>query len=400
MGHPRHWSLGVKLALIGTPFLLLALLMIAVTLWVSWQLEGGAAAVNEAGRMRMQAYRLSLSIGTSDQKALPGPAARNSSAASSCCATAIPSVRCSCRGTMPCGRTSRWSSATGRSSARGGFPRSPIRWTRCAPMSPAFAAHIDALVAAIETHMSRWTALLHLLQVAMMTLAVIGTAVLLYTGYLFVLEPVGQLKEATERIQRGDFGARVERITSDEFGTLAKGFNGMAEHLQSMYRNLEGKVAEKTSELQEKRERLEALYDVTTLVAKATTLDELAAGFARHVGAGRARGRRCAALVRRVQPALPAARVRGTARRDDRRRAVRQGRRLLLRLADRSRRACASSRSRRCSPRGMHHCSDAGFETVVSIPDPPARAPDGRGRSLLPSSVQRCRRRSGRCWRH
>ena len=66
-------------------------------------------------------------------------------------------------------------------------------------------------------------------------------------------------------------GARVPRITSDEFGTLAKGFNGMAEHLQSMYRNLEDKVAEKTSELQEKRERLEALYDVTTLAAKVAT---------------------------------------------------------------------------------------------------------------------------------
>ena len=43
---------------------------IGLTLWVTWQLEGGAAAVNEAGRMRMQAYRLSLSIGTSDLKAL------------------------------------------------------------------------------------------------------------------------------------------------------------------------------------------------------------------------------------------------------------------------------------------------------------------------------------------
>ena len=71
MGHPRHWNLGVKLAFVGTPFLLLALLMIAITLWVSWQLEGGAAAVNEAGRMRMQAYRLSFSIGTADAAAVP-----------------------------------------------------------------------------------------------------------------------------------------------------------------------------------------------------------------------------------------------------------------------------------------------------------------------------------------
>lgn len=53
------------------PFLLLAFLIIAITLWVSWQLDGGAAAVNEAGRMRMQVYRLSLSIGTADTKAVP-----------------------------------------------------------------------------------------------------------------------------------------------------------------------------------------------------------------------------------------------------------------------------------------------------------------------------------------
>ena len=43
-------------------------------------------------------------------------------------------------------------------------------------------------------------------------------------------------------------------------------------------------MAEKTSELEEKRERLEALYDVTALVAKATTLKELAGGFAQRVG--------------------------------------------------------------------------------------------------------------------
>ena len=51
----KQWSLGAKLALVATPFLALALLSIALTLWVSWQLEGGAAAVNEAGRMRMLA---------------------------------------------------------------------------------------------------------------------------------------------------------------------------------------------------------------------------------------------------------------------------------------------------------------------------------------------------------
>ena len=62
MTQNRQWNLGTKLALLGAPFLLLVLFSTAATLWISWQLDGGAAAVNEAGRMRMQAYRISLSV--------------------------------------------------------------------------------------------------------------------------------------------------------------------------------------------------------------------------------------------------------------------------------------------------------------------------------------------------
>lgn len=53
-------SLAGKLALIQTTFLMVALAAIGFTLWVSWQLEGGAGAINEAGRMRMMTYRLAL----------------------------------------------------------------------------------------------------------------------------------------------------------------------------------------------------------------------------------------------------------------------------------------------------------------------------------------------------
>ena len=52
MNRDSRWSLGAKLTAVATPFLLLGFLAISLTLWVSWQLEGGAAAVNEAGRMR------------------------------------------------------------------------------------------------------------------------------------------------------------------------------------------------------------------------------------------------------------------------------------------------------------------------------------------------------------
>ena len=47
-----QWSLGTKLTLVVAPFLVFVLISTAATLWVSWQLDGGAAAINEAGRMR------------------------------------------------------------------------------------------------------------------------------------------------------------------------------------------------------------------------------------------------------------------------------------------------------------------------------------------------------------
>jgi two-component system, NarL family, nitrate/nitrite sensor histidine kinase NarX len=274
----RHWNLGAKLLMVGAPFLLLIFMATVATLWVSWQLDGGAAAVNEAGRMRMQSYRMSLSIGTRETSQLPEQIAEFNRSL----------------GTLRHGDPERplfvpWDTDTNQRFAlvENNWAAYQARWINARPTAyvdlradtVAFASHIDAFVNSIEVHIAQWTALLHLLQIGMLATVIVGATVLLYSGYLFVLEPVGQLKQAIENIQAGDFEARVESVSSDEFGTLADGFNGMAEHLQSMYRNLEAKVAEKTILLKEKSDRLESLYEVTALVAKATSLDALAQDF-------------------------------------------------------------------------------------------------------------------------
>jgi two-component system nitrate/nitrite sensor histidine kinase NarX len=304
----RRAGLGARLSVVALPFLLFGLVFIALTLWMSWQLEGGAAAINEAGRMRMQAYRLSLTLGA--DAAQQARMARADSSADAAGATRPAGVG----DTVLARQTAEFE----RSLAllRSGDPARPLfvpwddtvarrfatveaDWARfgqhiahldasraegLTEEAGHFVAHIDALVAAIEAHLSRWTAWLHRLQTAIMALAVLGIGVLVFTGYRFVLEPIRQLRDALRFVQRGDFGARVRCEGSDEFATLADGFNGMAEHVEAMHRNLESQVAMKTAEVEEKRERLEALYDVTTLVARAATLDELAHGFARRIG--------------------------------------------------------------------------------------------------------------------
>lgn len=375
----KQWSLGVKLALVQVPFLLLAALSIVLTLWVSWQLDGGAAAVNEAGRMRMQAYRMSLAVSTGDRVALGHQVAEFEEALA----------------LLRAGDPERplfvpWDDTVRERFAvvESDWQQFRRRWTASpGDVPPAslvglerdaaeFVAHIGAMVHGIESHMSRWTAMMHLLQMAMLGLVVLAAAVLIYTGYLFVLEPVARLKEAIERIQNGDLGARVERASRDEFGTLAEGFNGMAEHLQSIYRNLEARVTEKTAELQEKRERLEALYEVTTLVARAASLDELARGFVqRLVRVARADG---AALrwydaagghyVLLASEGLPAAMIEGE-------RSLKAGECACAGAVPAAGIAAAAAAPairviplQSLSASCMQHCRNAGFETVVTIP--------------------------------
>lgn len=365
MSHRKHWSLGAKLALVGAPFLLLVLLSTVATLWVTWQLDGGAAAVNEAGRMRMQAYRMSLSVGTAETAALPAQVLEFEQ-----------SLALLRKGDPDRPLFVPWDNTVRQRFAmvEQDWKNFNHQWVASrSPVSPqlrvetvAFVSHIDALVAGIESHLSHWTAILHLLQMTMLAMALLGAVVLLYTGYLFVLEPVTQLKQAIEKIQGGDFGARVERVTSDEFGTLAEGFNGMAEHLQSMYHHLESRVAEKTAELEEKRERLASLYEVTTLVAKATTLDKLAQGFVQSISRiARADG---AALrwsdessqryMMLAANGLPAAMVEAE-------KCIHSG------VCECGASAASGLRVipiRTAADQPPQHCAQAGFETIVSIP--------------------------------
>lgn len=280
MNAQPQYSLSTKLALAGTPFLLLALMVTVATLWVSWQLDGGAAAVNEAGRMRMQTYRIALALSTGERQILAQHAQEFE--------TSLELLRH--------GDPERPLLVPWDDNIRTRFIEIERSWLvfregfdslipppQLRERAGTFVKHLDAYVQSIETHISHWTAILHLLQTALLGIVILGTVVLLATGYSMVVGPVTQLKRAIEKLQGGDLSARVERRSTDEFGTLARGFNDMADHLQSMYRGLEFKVAEKTAELEEKRERLESLYEVTALVARATTLDELARGFVRSI---------------------------------------------------------------------------------------------------------------------
>ena len=276
-------QLSTKFLATGLLLLVLALLSIGLTMWVTRQLDGGAAAVNEAGRMRMQAWRLASAqlAGQTPEQVAARVAEFEASLA-----------------VLRDGDAQRPLAVPWNDTSRQQFQALQDDWhalraTWLAPAHPdgtalfaqvdAFVPRVDVFVNTIEATMARLTAVLNLFQFLMMALAVAAAVLSAYVGYLFVIHPLHRLRKAFQRVETGDFATRVAVDAPDEFGELAAGFNHMAQTLQSLYHGLEAQVAAKTRDIEAKRARLASLYEVSSFLVEQHSLEELAKGFAQKV---------------------------------------------------------------------------------------------------------------------
>ena len=282
---PGTASLSTKLIRIGAALLVLALASIGLTLWVTRQLEGGAAAVNEAGRLRMQTWRLASAVQSN-----PPPAAVQRLIDEFDRSIAL----------LRTGDRARPLFVPWDERVEADFARVEQLWANqrrgwLATPAPtpvesdvsaeAFVQAIDTVVLDIERQLSRYTAILNLFQLLMMAMAVGSAVIMLYTGYLYVISPLSQLRQGLKRIESGDFATRIEVDTQDEFGHVAAGFNRMAATLQSLYGGLEAQVEAKTHRIEAQHSRLSALYEVSAFLTQAATIEEMARGFAQRVRA-------------------------------------------------------------------------------------------------------------------
>lgn len=81
-------------------------------------------------------------------------------------------------------------------------------------------------------------------------------SLVLYRALSSVIRPLGDLKVFSQKISAGDFSQRIAVKTKDEFADVARSFNVMASSLEDLYRNLDKKVDERTSKMNESEARL------------------------------------------------------------------------------------------------------------------------------------------------
>lgn len=295
MPPPSPVKLSRKIVGILCAFFIIALTAIAATLYISWQLEGVAAAINDAGSQRMRTYRIShLMARALDEKGDSGiyssslaeerqlfervlkdlhqgdPMRPMAPPRNEIVEAKLEVVAESWQSAMrPTLDAYLESSGSGRVKMLDHF-NSTLE---------AFVHSINELVLAMENSYAQDTNLLRTFQIALVMLAIIGTGVLIRFFDDLVIRPVGMLHAGMRRMMNNDLSVRVPVNSDDELGGLARGFNRMAEHLQQVYSTLEERVAAETSTLAERNRELGILYQATSYLSEPAPIEVLCRGF-------------------------------------------------------------------------------------------------------------------------
>ncbi|MHB8785536.1 MAG: type IV pili methyl-accepting chemotaxis transducer N-terminal domain-containing protein [Thauera sp.] len=296
----RGSGLSVKIIGMLLGFFLAALVAIGLTLFISWHLEGAAAAINDAGSLRMRVFRFAHHLARADlEHGDPASFAgdlrqrvENFDAVLEGLRTGDPSRP------LFVPRDGGIPEAFERMSREWTMRVRPILFAAAADPNPhnlhirgiefdaaaqTYVDMINDLVLRMEQSYARNTNILRTSQVMLIALAVVGTILLLRFFFLTVIRPVYELHEGVLRMGKEDFDARVPVLANDEFGELSSGFNRMAEHLQHVYDTLEERVATKTRSLEERNRELNILYDVVAFLREPNDVDSLCKGFLERV---------------------------------------------------------------------------------------------------------------------
>ena len=276
-------------------FFLIALTAICMTLYLSWQLAGVAAAINDAGSQRMRTYRIAhlmarsleapnktIAFGQRVATELErfdhvlrdlrhgDPARPLAPPRDGDVQQRLFAVEESWRDTMrPLVTSFLQQPVDQREAALERFDRE----------LEGFVGRINDLVLAMERSYTVDTNLLRTVQAALVLLAALGTAILIRFFLSLVIRPVGELHDGIRRMSNGDLSVRLPVKTDDELGGLARGFNQMAEHLQIAYNTLEERVAAKTHSLAERNRELGILYEITAFLSEPAPIETLCQGF-------------------------------------------------------------------------------------------------------------------------
>jgi two-component system nitrate/nitrite sensor histidine kinase NarX len=285
-----HKPIMVRLGVLMAAIVVLAVVSMLTSVIIAKTMEGMATAINQAGSLRMQSYRIGVAL--ADDSLPPAERAARAEALaqefedrlrSPRLRNAIPDQSGN-PVTMAHARVARQWREDMRTPLRehigllaegvqAGVPALPR--ARYLAAVDEFVGEIDTLVRELEEVAEGRVTALRMIQWIALGLTVFAVLVAMTLVIRRVILPLQDLLCCADQARRGDFSGRTRYTGDDELGRLGAALNLMAEGLSQIYGALEQRVQEKTHDLARSNHSLDLLYRTSKVLNEAPVTDQV-----------------------------------------------------------------------------------------------------------------------------
>jgi two-component system, NarL family, nitrate/nitrite sensor histidine kinase NarX len=279
-----HRPILTRLGALMATIVALGFVSMLTSVFIAQTMEGMAAAINQAGSLRMQSYRIGVALADDSvptreratraralaeefEDRLRSPRLRNAIPRASDNGVSQTYARISRlwrEGMRPPLRIHIDLLASGNPGQGETMPRAQYL-----AAVDTFVQQIDALVLALEDVAEGRVATLRAIQWGALALTVIAVLVAMTLVVRRVILPLQDLLCCADKTRLGDFSGRTRYAGDDELGRLGAALNLMAEGLSQIYGALERRVAEKTQDLERSNQSLDLLYRTSKVLNEA-----------------------------------------------------------------------------------------------------------------------------------
>ncbi|MFO7704471.1 MAG: histidine kinase [Halopseudomonas sp.] len=229
-------------------------------LYMADSLQGDAGAINKAGSLRMQAYRLAL-LADQDSATLDRHAQQMDATLGS---AAIESALLR-HDDIGLRRLHAQAMEQWRQTMRP-LLNDPDAAAAFRAEVPQFVAQLDDFVGTLQASSEKNLAIIRALQVSTLFVTALIAFLLLFALNNKLVTPLRQLTAMARQISRGDFSGQVTVAGETELSMLSRTLNQMNQQLASLYAEMEHKVDEKTAALRRSNATLQLLFDSARLL--------------------------------------------------------------------------------------------------------------------------------------
>lgn len=288
-----NYTISQKITGLILVYFVVAFVAIGFTFYASWQLDGGAAAINDAGSQRMRIYKIAFLLSQYSEKSSPalGRDINNTIDEFETTLDALeyglperplhlpdePSIRAKLSDIKLQWYSEKRPYIEEIINAPGETLRQKL-FSQYGQELKSYVDSVNALVGMIESAQAQTAQRLRYFQIGLVSLALLGTILLIVVFMKIVIRPVRNIQKGLSSMGAGDFSTRLPVTSHDELGMLTDGFNNMAEQLQELYSTLEQRVISKTQDIELRSRELSALYETAAFLSSANATETLCDG--------------------------------------------------------------------------------------------------------------------------